>query len=263
MALLTTSLHNLAVAAAVASVPCFGRIHTTRLVLLVALCCALLSSIGVSAFSSPISVCKDYHVTNQITAHHGQFTSSRMKNSSTKLCNLFPKDDFEKDDFDDDDDTDIDYALKAQLSKAKALLRDAKKKLEAKQKAEQKRLEAVAAGTEAEASQEESPLPFFATRSFTSSASETSRKIKKTTPKGIVADGDTMAALSKSEPWERRSLNQMFKNENKLEDETSAATKSLVDKDVAMSIYNLRKTLQNEDFKRVFDSRNRFIGEID
>ncbi len=224
----------------------------------------LFSSVGVSAFSCPIFICKENHSTNQLTKQRVQPTSRPTKYSSTQLYNLFPKDDFEKDEFDDDDDdTDIDYAMKAQLSKAKALLRDAKKKLEEKQKAEQKRLEAVAAGADAEESEGDAPLPFFATRSFTSSASETSRKIKRTTPKGIVADGETMAALSKSEPWERRSLNQMFKNENQLEDETSAATKALLDKDVAMSIYNLRKVLQNEDFKKVFDSRNRFIGEID
>ena len=43
------------------------------------------------------------------------------------------------------------------------------------------------------------------------------------------------------------------------EDEMDAR---LSDKEM-MGIYNLRKQLQNDDFKKVFDSRNRFIGEVD
>ena len=37
----------------------------------------------------------------------------------------------------------------------------------------------------------------------------------------------------------------------------------LADRDVARAIYNLRKSMQNDDFKKVFDARNRFIGEVD
>ena len=39
--------------------------------------------------------------------------------------------------------------------------------------------------------------------------------------------------------------------------------KSIAERDLAASIYNLRKVLKTEDFRRVFDSRNRFIGEVD
>lgn len=83
-----------------------------------------------------------------------------------------------------------------------------------------------------------------------------------------------MTSLSNSEPWELRSLSQIgFESEarsdydgNIVEVDSgsgSGSTNTLADKDVAMSIYNLRKTLQNEDFKSVFNSRNRFIGEVD
>ena len=80
-----------------------------------------------------------------------------------------------------------------------------------------------------------------------------------------------MALLSKSEPWEIRSLSQLtFQEEATLDydgnttaEESSSSTSTLADRDVASSIYNLRKMLQNEDFRKVFDSRNRFIGELD
>ena len=81
-----------------------------------------------------------------------------------------------------------------------------------------------------------------------------------------------MALLSKSEPWEIRSLSQLkFRQEATLdydgntsasEEETSSSS-SLADRDVASSIYNLRKLLRNDDFMKVFDSRNRFIGDLD
>jgi len=120
-----------------------------------------------------------------------------------------------------------------------------------------------------------SSLPFFAQQqqqSFTSKAITNAQKIKSKTPSGsIIADGAAMTSLSNSEPWELRSLSQIgFESEarsdydgNIVEVDTSSSTSSLADKDVAMSIYNLRKTLQNEDFKSVFNSRNRFIGEVD
>ena len=37
----------------------------------------------------------------------------------------------------------------------------------------------------------------------------------------------------------------------------------LADRDVVASIWNLRKTLHNDDFVRVFDKQNRFIGDLD
>lgn len=80
-----------------------------------------------------------------------------------------------------------------------------------------------------------------------------------------------MTALSKSEPWEARSLKDLkFTKEprsdydgNVVDENANGSGARMADKDVAVSIYNLRKMLQGEDFKKVFDSRNRFIGEID
>jgi len=205
---------------------------------------------------------------------------------STKLHNLFPKDDFERDDFldDDEDDNDgidtsnFDPALAAQIRKAKQLLNDAKKKQKSKEEAAAK----AAARAEAAAEMNDgappppSPepdmgtaLPFFATKSFTASAAQTSQKIKSKRSNGeIIADGETMASLSKSEPWEKRSLAQMFEKEARMDYDgnlvdPNASSSGLDDKDVARSIYNLRKRLQNDDFRRVFDDKNRFIGEVE
>lgn len=240
------------------------------------MCCLLFSS-AAYAFSTPTSLSSrtiNNNICNIISRNvdHGP-------RSSTQLYNLFPKDEFDKDEFLDDDEEDLldkyDPAVAAQIRKARQLLNDAKKK----QKAKLEEQEAAAAAAKKAASvgedaEEESSvssaLPFFATKSFTSSASVTSKKIKSKLKSGeIIADGETMASLSKSEPWERRSLSQMFEREartdydgNLVEGEQSDG-KILADKDVARSIYNLRKSLQNEDFKKVFDERNRFIGDVD
>lgn len=74
----------------------------------------------------------------------------------------------------------------------------------------------------------------------------------------ITADGEKMARLSESEAWEMRSLKEVFQNE--VED-TGSASKRLANRDVAASIFNLRKSMQTEDYRKIFDSRNRFIGE--
>jgi hypothetical protein len=65
-----------------------------------------------------------------------------------------------------------------------------------------------------------------------------------------------MAKLSEEEEWESRSLLEVFQNER-----GPAKEHKLADRDVAASIFNLRRVLQTEDFQRIFDQRNRFIGE--
>lgn len=187
---------------------------------------------------------------------------------STQLYNLFPKDDlfpktdFDRDPFLDEDDglEGFDPAMAAQIRKARQLLNDSKRK-------QREQEEAVAKAAE---SGEESAksLPFFAAKSLTSSASQNAQKIKSKNESGeIIADGETMASLSKSEPWERRSLSQMFDKEkgedydgNEVDPDLQRA---LAERDIASSIYNMRKYLQNEDFRKVFDSRNRFIGDVE
>ena len=208
--------------------------------------------------------------------HHAVSSSSSMTQyhfSTTKLYNLFPKDEFDKDPFldDDDDDDDIylkyDPAVAAQLRKAKQLIKDAKKKQKAKDESFLDTEVTTTTETTDKSKDGEAKssglLPFFAAKH---------NKIKSKTKSGeIIADGDEMATLSKSEPWERRSLSQMFVKEkgtdwdgNVIDKDDGDFDKSVImDKDVARSIYNLRKSMQTEDFRRVFDPRNRFIGEVD
>jgi len=78
----------------------------------------------------------------------------------------------------------------------------------------------------------------------------------------VTADGEKMAKLSEEEPWEYRSLLDVFENERDVnEDVYSKASQQLAQRDVAASIYNLRKELKTEDYRKIFDKRNRFIGE--
>lgn len=97
-------------------------------------------------------------------------------------------------------------------------------------------------------------LPFFAAQEMNGSKREA--VIKSTTTEGLITtDGELMAALSEKESWEVRGLLDVF------ESETKRKPDRLADRDVAASIYNLRKVLQNEDYKKIFDKRNRWIGE--
>jgi hypothetical protein len=167
---------------------------------------------------------------------------------STKLNNLF------KDDEEDDLEK-YDFKTAAQIRKARQLLKESKKKIEEKQQ----QLNGAKESESNIATETISPLPFFATQT----------KIKSKTSSGIIADGETMSQLSKSEPWEYRPLSQMFDREpradydgNIVQGENSGGA-TLADKDLARNILALKKMLQNEDFKRVFDQRNRFIGDIE
>jgi len=192
----------------------------------------------------------------------------RRYSTTTKLYNLFPKDEFDKDDFLDDDDDDDDWdsekyepAVAAQIRKAKQLLNETRKK---QKQQEDSFLDTELVIPPKEEESKEVVLPFFATKEREVDSS----KIKSKTKSGdIIADGTQMATLSKSEAWERRSLSQMFTKEARQDwdgnDVTQESSTTLADKDVARSIYNLRKSMQNEDFKKVFDPRNRFIGEVE
>jgi hypothetical protein len=105
--------------------------------------------------------------------------------------------------------------------------------------------------------QDDSPrLPFFA------SASRRDQVIKsRNETTGLIrADGEKMAARSEREEWEFRPLLEVFENETE-EDAYSVANQQLASRDVAASIYNLRKTLKTDDYRKIFDKNNRFIGE--
>ena len=159
---------------------------------------------------------------------------------------------------------DDDASVSEQIARARRLLDDARRKQTA-------RMETSASSAIASAPSRDRPtgsgartLPFFAARAPSSS------KIKSKTSSGdIIADGETMANISLNERWEVRSLSEMFQRESRTDydgrdvemDMVQGAT--LADRDVNRSIYNLRKSMRNEDFMRVFDSRNRFIGDLD
>lgn len=132
--------------------------------------------------------------------------------------------------------------------KAAALLEKSKAKLASKEQAKEKAEE-----------QQEAVLPFFATS--VRSRNGVIKSVNEET--GLVtADGERMAALSEEEEWEARSLFEVFENEmEENEDVYSLASQQLAARDVAASIFDLRKQLQTDDYKKIFNSRNPFIGE--
>jgi hypothetical protein len=142
--------------------------------------------------------------------------------------------------------------ISRQVAKAKALLEKSKAKLEAPNIPDEKdeRTSSAAAVV---------AMPFFASVDKSQPKKINDKIIKSRNEKDgtVVADGDMMAKLSEEEQWEIRSLYEVFENEAK---ETSSTAK-LAERDVAASIFNLRKQLQESDFQRIFDKRNRWIGE--
>lgn len=143
--------------------------------------------------------------------------------------------------------------ISEQLAKAKELLAKSKAKL--------------AASAEAEAS-----IPHFAAAATPASnkdvpKADRSSVIKSRDPESglITTDGDKMAELSESEEWESRRLMDLFQWE---EGEITISRQEEIElmskeKNSIMAMFGLRRVLQDKDFKRVFDSRNRFIGETE
>mmetsp|Transcript_36154 Transcript_36154/g.75991 ORF Transcript_36154/g.75991 Transcript_36154/m.75991 type:complete len:271 (+) Transcript_36154:57-869(+) len=225
--------------------------------------CYFLLFSSTAAFSPPSGILRCRTINTDISLQQ-----NRVKTITTSTTRLY---NFDNDDDNDDDEFDysgFDPSVADQIRKAKQLINDSKKKQKSQEEAAAKAAEAGTVGEDqAPSASSAATLPFFANQSLAASAAENARKIKsKTESGGIIADGDTMASLSKSEPWEVRSLTQMFEKEKHFDydgNETDGDTSTLADRDVASSIYNLRKKLQNEDFRKVFDSRNRFIGDVD
>ncbi|KAL3912760.1 MAG: hypothetical protein SGARI_000989, partial [Bacillariaceae sp.] len=150
-----------------------------------------------------------------------------------------------------------------QLERARAVLEASRAKMEARERAAEQEFAATEDeknGTGAMGT----AVPFFAT---TQNDNEEDGKnngkrdmvIKDQNQDGLfTTDGDLMAKLSEEEEWECRSLFEVFENERRGQQEKDD---SLAARDVAASIYGLRKVLQTEDFQKIFDKRNRFIGE--
>lgn len=133
-----------------------------------------------------------------------------------------------------------------ELAKAKLLIEKSKAKMRARDET-------------SEPSADPSSLPFFANM-----AVDRKSVVKTVDAKtGLVtADGEAMAAISEQEDWEVRPLYEVFNSEvGEKEDVYSVASQQLAQRDVAASVWNLRKQLQQEDYQKIFDKRNRFIGE--
>ena len=136
-----------------------------------------------------------------------------------------------------------DAAVDPDVQRARAILEKSKAKLAAR--------ESIAAAA---------AVPFFAQKAPISRASV----VKAVHPiTGLIrADGAKLAEISESEAWELKSLGQVFDNEmTEEEDRYSLASQQLAARDVAESIFQLRKELQTEDYRTIFDTNNRFIGE--
>jgi hypothetical protein len=160
-----------------------------------------------------------------------------------------------------EEDDDIDR----EMAKARALLIEAKKQIAA--------MDAGLVYTEPEnAEGSTSSLPFFASetsspQSLSQRNSSMSNKrdivIKSRTEDGLVTvNGEKLAQMSEHETWRARPLGEVFENElTDDEDVYALATESLRQRDVAASIFNLRKSMQPQDYKKIFDRKNYFIGE--
>lgn len=138
------------------------------------------------------------------------------------------------------------------VERARAVLEKSKAKL-----AKQEERSAVTTATKKTAAE----TPFFAQRSV-----NRDRVVKsKDDETGLItADGEVMAAISEQEDWEMRSLSEVFENEtDESGDVYSLASQQLAERDVAASVWNLRKQLQTDDYLKIFDKRNRFIGELE
>jgi len=130
-----------------------------------------------------------------------------------------------------------------ELARARSLLEQSKAKISAQQEEEE----------------ESGQLPFFIKESAEEDEKRNTVTKTKNNENGLITtDGELMAALSEEESWERRGLLDVFENELK---EESDASKQLARRDVAASIRNLRIRMHGDDYRKIFDKSNRFIGE--
>eukprot|EP00558_Chaetoceros_sp_UNC1202_P006281 CAMPEP_0197241338 /NCGR_PEP_ID=MMETSP1429-20130617/7395_1 /TAXON_ID=49237 /ORGANISM="Chaetoceros sp., Strain UNC1202" /LENGTH=152 /DNA_ID=CAMNT_0042701155 /DNA_START=116 /DNA_END=574 /DNA_ORIENTATION=+ len=150
----------------------------------------------------------------------------------------------------------MDDDINRQLAKARALLEKSKAKVE--EERERQELEQASA----------TPPP-TTTTTTTSEMEDLSVAENEEKKRGsvvnftdeetglITTDGELMALLSEDEDWEERSLLDVFDSEL----QESDVSNHLAQRDVAASIMNLRMKMHNDDYRKIFDSRNRWIGE--
>jgi hypothetical protein len=164
--------------------------------------------------------------------------------------------------------------LDRELQRARKLLEKSKAKLAARQQQQQQPGTSIGAAGSC-GSPSSAFVPYFAAAAATTTT--TTGKKRVASRDGIVksrcektgqilADGERMAEISEQEEWEIRSIDQVFQNEendgryNK-KDLFSLASQQLAERDVAASIWNLRQKMHTEDYQKIFDKKNHFIGE--
>ncbi len=147
--------------------------------------------------------------------------------------------------------TEVNDEIAKQLERAKAALAVSRAKMEAKEQAEAGLLD-----DDEEDKSDDEAVPFFAMNADDENGKKEKVIKDKKENGGFTTDGDLMAKLSEEEEWESRPLLEVFENE--IEEKTEAMN---IDRDIGQSMYNLRKSLQTDDFMKIFDKRNRFIGE--
>jgi hypothetical protein len=143
------------------------------------------------------------------------------------------------------DPSDMEDEINQRLKRARALLETTKAKLAAKE------------------SESEDPLPFFASKETPKTSNRDGIVKSRDEETGLItADGEKMAALSEEEEWEARSILRVFDGElDGTEDVYSMASEQLASRDVAASIWGLRRSLHIADYLKIFDKKNFFIGE--
>jgi len=151
--------------------------------------------------------------------------------------------------------TEVNEEIAKQLERAKAALAVSKAKMEAQEQAEAGLLDDDEEEEKKEKNNDEA-VPFFAMNAEDENGKKEKVIKEKNEDGGFTTDGDLMAKLSEEEEWESRPLLEVFQNE---EEKTAEAMN--IDRDIGQSMYNLRKSLQTEDFMKIFDKRNRFIGD--
>ena len=133
--------------------------------------------------------------------------------------------------------------MKRDLEAAKQLIRKAKEKINAKEKEKINAKEEINAEDKLNKGDKS--------------------KIKKVTDKGVVADSEVMLEESDNGEWTNRPMSSIFVNEisdpsSKTSDEDPWS--KIRERDAAQTVMGLRKTLNKEDFDKIFDDRNPRIG---
>lgn len=140
--------------------------------------------------------------------------------------------------------------IQNQLAKARKLLEETKAKVAASEQAKEQNSETQLNSNDTENDDEET----------TTTKRESVIKSTNEETGLITTDGELMAALSEEEEWEVKSLMDVFESESE-NGRHDVIDDGLASRDVAASIFNLRLKMQEGDYKRIFDKRNRFIGE--